>query len=405
MLCSLCKRYSTKSKYNKTTDWSASPCICLRKDSVHRHASSVQHSNAVQLEKVRVAAEREGRIPQDFEAEILLQKQAIKGAMQCLYWLVYSEIPHTTKYSSLVDAVQFMGCEHFKLLHRSENAKYKSERIIQEFVQVVSDQIKQKQLQQVSSSPFYSVMIDESTDVAILKEMVVYARYISDGDVKTTFLHISELFNGKADTIESSLLACLEENDLPLSKLVGLGTDGASVMTGRHNGVAARLKRRQPILTGIHCLCHRLALAVAQAGNEVPFIARKFKPTLSQLFYFYENSPVRMSGLKAIEELLDSIKLKLEQPADTRWLSHDNVCRTLIRILPSVITSLSREAEERGDVLALGLHKVVQQYKFIATLYMMTDLLPTVTRLSRALQASSIDLSNFTSLLGLLCNL
>ena len=82
MLCSLCKRYSTKSKYNKTTVWSASPCICLRKDSVHRHASSVQHSNAVQLEKVRVAAGREGGIPQAFEAEISLQKQAIKGARQ-----------------------------------------------------------------------------------------------------------------------------------------------------------------------------------------------------------------------------------------------------------------------------------------------------------------------------------
>ena len=52
MLCSVCKRHSTKNKYNKTTAWSESPCICLRKDSVRRHASSVQHSNAVELEKV-----------------------------------------------------------------------------------------------------------------------------------------------------------------------------------------------------------------------------------------------------------------------------------------------------------------------------------------------------------------
>ena len=81
-----------------------------------------------------------------------------------------------------------------------------------------------------------------------------------------------------------------------------------------------------------------------------------------------------MSGLKAIEELLHSVKLKLEQPADRRWLSHDNVPRTLIRILLSVITSLSKEAEKRGDTLELGPHKVVQLYKFIATLYMMTDL-------------------------------
>ena len=111
-----------------------------------------------------------------------------------------------------MDAVQFMGCEHFKFLHHAENAKYKSERIIQEFLQVMSDQIKQKQLQKVSS---YSIMIDESTDVAILNEIVVYARYISsDGDVKTTFLRISELFNGKADTIEKSILACLDETDL-----------------------------------------------------------------------------------------------------------------------------------------------------------------------------------------------
>ena len=47
MLCSVCKRHSTKNKYNKTTAWSESPCICLRKDSVRRNASSVQHSNAV----------------------------------------------------------------------------------------------------------------------------------------------------------------------------------------------------------------------------------------------------------------------------------------------------------------------------------------------------------------------
>ena len=57
---------------------------------------------------------------------------------------------------------------------------------------------------------------------------------------------------------------------------------------------------RQPLLTSIHCVCHRLALAAAQAGSDVPYIRDKFKPTLSQLFHFYHNSSVRMSGLEAI---------------------------------------------------------------------------------------------------------
>ena len=60
--------------------------------------------------------------------------------------------------------------------------------------------------------------------------------------------------------------------------------------------------------------------------------------------YFYQNSPVRMSGLKAIQELLESPTLKLKRAADTRWLSLESACRTLVKVLPAVLVSLGREA-------------------------------------------------------------
>ena len=222
----------------------------------------------------------------------------MKGTMQCLYWLVHSEIPHTTNYSSLVDAVRLTGCEYFKHLYKGENAKYKSQRIIQEFLEVLVRQIEHKQLQELKSSMFYSIMIDESTDVAVLSEMVVYACYVTaTKTIKTAFMNIINLFNGTAETIEKAVLDYMESKDLALARRAGLGTDVAKVMTGRVNGIAARLKRRQPMLTSIHCVCHRLALAASQAGKNLPFIDKKFKPTLTQLFYFYQNSPVRMSGL------------------------------------------------------------------------------------------------------------
>lgn len=53
------------------------------------------------------------------------------------------------------------------------------------------------------------------------------------------------------------------------------------------------------------------------------------------------------SGLKAIQQLLETPELKLKKAADTHWLSHDAACHTLVKVLPSVITSLEREAEER----------------------------------------------------------
>ena len=124
---------------------------------------------------------------------------------------------------------------------------------------------------------------------------------------------------------------------------------------GKHSGVAARIKNKQPIVTCIHCVAHRLAL---EAGERVKFIQDTFKPTLRQLFYFYENSSVRSSGLKALQELLETPELKLKKPLDTRWLSHDAACQALKKTLSAVIASLEREAEERGEALAIGLSRV-----------------------------------------------
>jgi hypothetical protein len=229
MLCTLYQRYKTKNKYNQSPVWSSTPCISFRKDVLGRHAKSDQHKSAVELESHRVAAERDGGIAQAFQSQVSLQHKAVKGAMQCLYWLVKSEVSHTTKYGSLVDAVQYMGCDYFKHLNVAENAKYKSQRIIGEFLQVIATQIEEKQLQNALSADYFSLLIDESTDVAVINEMVIYARYMYNGNVATTFLKICELFNGTADTIETSLQEFMTDKGLPISRKVGLGTDGASV--------------------------------------------------------------------------------------------------------------------------------------------------------------------------------
>ena len=47
------------------------------------------------------------------------------------------------------------------------------------------------------ASPVYSLLINETTDIAIIKEMVIYARFInSDTHVQTILLKIVELTNG-----------------------------------------------------------------------------------------------------------------------------------------------------------------------------------------------------------------
>ena len=179
---------------------SETPCVSLRRDSLHHHSVSQQHKSVTELEVYREDSERTGGIEQAFQA---LNRSAVKVAMECLYWLVKSEIPHTTHDYSLVKAVEFMGCNQLKHLYHGENTKYSSQRIIQEFQQVMGEQIAQEKLENLLSSPLYSIMVDETTDVAILKEMVVYIRYLSPATkVCTYFLTIIELPDGTAETVE-----------------------------------------------------------------------------------------------------------------------------------------------------------------------------------------------------------
>ena len=87
--------------------------------------------------------------------------------------------------------------------------------------------------------------------------------------MKTSFLQICELIDGKAETIVSKVCQVCDELQLDLQKLCGLGSDGASVMLGVHGGVSTLLKEQTPFLVANHCIAHSLALACGQAANEI----------------------------------------------------------------------------------------------------------------------------------------
>ena len=61
-----------------------------------------------------------------------------------------------------------------------------------------------------------------------------------------------------------------------------------------------------------HCVPHRLALTCGQADDEVAYL-KKFKSILDQHYRFYQKSAERMAGLKAMQEVVNDLQLKLTQ--------------------------------------------------------------------------------------------
>ena len=307
-----------------------------------------------------------------------------------MHWLAKEEIAHTTKFESLISLAINIGAKELKALSKGANAKYTSERTMHEIIEVLSATVEEEILQDIRASPLISILCDESTDIAIVKQLVVYVRYIKNGKTVTRFLKIQDLFDGTAVTIETALLEILSKLQIPLEKVAAFGSDGAAVMVGRRNGVATKLKDRIPHLVAIHCVAHRLALATAHASDSVACI-KKYSITLQTIYYFFQNSSVRMAHLQEIQQILGDPSLKFKEPKHVRWLSHGKAVTAIRRCLPSLITTLEQEAV--NNPTAAGLVKAVMKYEFVACTFLLSDILPSLNWLSLIFQRKDIYFS------------
>ena len=102
-----------------------------------------------------------------------------------------------------------------------------------------------------------------------------------------------------------------------IKKLVG--SDGASVNTGKTNGVAAKLKAEIPVLVGVHCHAHRLELAYKDALGKERNHARA-EELLTGLYYFYRNSTLNRADLIRSCTVLEVPQAIPTRIGGTRWL-------------------------------------------------------------------------------------
>ena len=143
--------------------------------------------------------------------------------------------------------------------------------------------------------------------------MVVYVRIVTADFVPTTFfLEDICIHNPKsyAGVLFGALMDYLEKNNLDVKKCLGFGSDGASVMTGRHSGVATLVKQRSPLCVGVHCMAHHLNLCSAQASRGISYM-KVFEKTCSDLYYYFGGlkSGNRRCELTEIQKILDDPQL------------------------------------------------------------------------------------------------
>ncbi|XP_045130239.1 protein FAM200A-like [Portunus trituberculatus] len=126
----------------------------------------------------------------------------------------------------------------------------------------MSEDIKENVVSKVMSSPFFSLQIDESTDVTNIAQLLAFCRYITDKGIEEEFLFCRPLeMTTKAVDVMAVVADFFEESGLNWNKLEGICTDGGPNMFGSRSRLITLVKQKQPDLKGTHSMIHREALA------------------------------------------------------------------------------------------------------------------------------------------------
>ncbi|KAI5063894.1 hypothetical protein GOP47_0020564 [Adiantum capillus-veneris] len=149
-----------------------------------------------------------------------------------------------------------------------EYSAYMSTSVGKEFANAIKQVYWERLKRETVASPFYSLQIDESTNVTTQQYMVIYVTYMRENDngsICTSFVDLLHVKNVESQSLYTNLMEFLVKMKLALHKMIGIATDGASVMIGANNGVVLRLKKDVLHLLGFHCVAQRESLATRNA--------------------------------------------------------------------------------------------------------------------------------------------
>lgn len=401
MYCKICQKWDTKGARGSKV-WNTVGCVSTRAETIQLHETSSMHMDAMNCE-----LHSQPSLPELVDNVNQKEFAALIDSQKVLYFLIKHNLPHTTLFKPFIDLCIELGATNLPYLNKGKNATYTGHQVVNEFLQCQADVV-EEELDKISKSDGFGVMLDEYTDVSARKHLALVGRYLDEGVSKLAFLQDIQVANGTADTVYGSMKSFLNEKpDITMSKLTSFASDGPSVMLGKKNGVVTQLKRDNPAVVTMHCMNHRLQLAVSKSFKSVKTIENTDE-LLSGLFKYYHYSTVKTQSLKSIQTILRDMgeldtknNLTMKKAVHTRWLSHEKSLQTVRKLYNPILRDLENAAAEGRDktirdgcgIPPSSLLKMMKNYRNLFFIHMLCDVCATVGSLTRLFEREDVDLS------------
>ena len=358
--------------------------VNFRSSTLERHVSHHDHVDALRADAMQGEFERAVR------KALNEKEEAVLVGLKAVYWAAKEQLP-MLKYESLMSLLAQLQFPHVAQLAYGKNATYTSDVTANDMLDSIATVIRNEIDNKLLKSPFVSLFIDESSNVAVHKKLAIYGRVLDPQTFEPShFITNARLEYATGKAISEKVKTIIEEKGLKLGKVMGLGRDGANVMTGTGEGVTGHFLtghflRENPMMINIHCMAHRLALVSSQAGASV---LERIPGDTTGIYYYMKASASRTDRLQTVQKLLIEPVLKVREIHEIRWLAVYQAVEMVYRSLDSLLTFFRNETFGKGK----GFYNKLIQHDFVGATYLLMDVMSIISKLCLVFQ-KDLDVS------------
>ena len=156
--------------------------------------------------------------------------ETLRICFNSAYYLVKQECPFSD-YPNLITLQHKNGIKKFQ--------SYKMDRAAVVFTDCIAEVKKEDLIKAISTSNYFSLLTDGSTDSAVIEEEVLYLLFLNEGKPEIKFFSIETPSHTTAEGLKEAISSAFKRTGMTEfhTKLAGFNVDDAMVNTGIYKGL------------------------------------------------------------------------------------------------------------------------------------------------------------------------
>jgi hypothetical protein len=231
----------------------------------------------------------------------------------------------------------------------SGHVNYLSSTVCEELVSQMGKSVLNEIISRIKKSKYFSFSLDSTTDEGHVDQLTLTFRYIESTMPVERFVTFMPNQGHKAEDMFQGLLQFLSAHDIDIKDCRGQSYDNAAAMSGRYNGLQAKVASMNALAEWIPCAAHSLNL-VGKASAESCPAAIRFFIFLEELYTFFTGSTRRYATLRECLSSSGSHVCVPKRVTGTRFSCRSDAAKALAESYPQYLAALSKIRDDPDEM-------------------------------------------------------